>query len=249
MSKRKAPFANTEDSADVRKKFKSDKKPSSEAEIVNQPRIRGKRACVKCFQVGNLKQASFSDKSGQCNRLCTAHAKSEGTFVIISPCVDCPPNNKKRGKFPDKKGKKLQLCTPHAKKRGTFQSACTQLSTAGWQKSIKSGKVKIQIDRKTKTEIRLFRCAGVSRVRQQHYVQFEAMVKAAVGKHGVANTCKKCESKVSNREQCHTKPKRTLSLMHAQMFHTTRKRQKRFPDMKNVAGPTTAVSSILSKKG
>ena len=74
-----------------------------------------KRYCTRCFTLGILKVASFSNGL-KCNKLCAKHAREQGTYSVQSPCLDCLAGGvRKQGTF---RYGKLRLCSKHARQRG-----------------------------------------------------------------------------------------------------------------------------------
>ena len=77
----------------------------------------GHRLCILCPDGAKL-HASQRDAQGYV-RLCTACAKSQGTYSTRSPCRDCANNAKLQAHYPDEHGNPRQLCATHAEAAGT----------------------------------------------------------------------------------------------------------------------------------
>ena len=81
--------------------------------------------CMTCHKEGIVRTSKYPDKDGNKNRLCSKHAKEQGSHHIklqaSNQCRDCPADAKKEASYKDENNQARILCAYHSKLVGSYQ--------------------------------------------------------------------------------------------------------------------------------
>ena len=84
------------------------------------------RVCEGANGVPCCNSPKYRNSAGQLNRLCTTHARLQGSYAVQNPCELCPENAKLKANYPNSAGQLNRLCATHARLEGSYavQNPC-----------------------------------------------------------------------------------------------------------------------------